>query len=100
MLLRKESGGRCWNVSFALLLFAARQGAPPRSQSPQPPFPYQQREASYTNVADKTMLSGTLTIPAGNGRHPAEMMQSEETFSPQALEIITAWVRARAKLAP
>ena len=36
-----------------------------RPQTPQPPFPYRQKEVSYKNDVDGITVSGTLTIPAG-----------------------------------
>ncbi len=43
-------------------------------QTPKPPFPYQVREALYTNPSDNTTHSGTLTIPSSKGRHPAVLL--------------------------
>jgi uncharacterized protein len=53
-----------------------QQGPPRRPQTPQPPFPYKQREVTYTNSADGTRLVGTLTIPEGTGPHPAAVLVS------------------------
>ncbi len=53
---------------------ASQQTAPKRPQMPAPPFPYTQRVVSYTNSADGTRLDGTLTVPAGGGRHPAVLL--------------------------
>lgn len=47
---------------------------PERPQTPKPPFPYQQREVGYDNPKDGTKLAGTLTLPAGDGPHPAVML--------------------------
>jgi pimeloyl-ACP methyl ester carboxylesterase len=38
-----------------------------RPQMPQPPFPYSQREISFTNPVDNVTIAGTLTIPGGAG---------------------------------
>jgi pimeloyl-ACP methyl ester carboxylesterase len=54
----------------------AQQSPPRRPQTPQPPFPYDQREVTYTNSADGTRLVGTLTIPQGAGPHPAAVLVS------------------------
>jgi uncharacterized protein len=54
----------------------AQQSPPRRPQTPQPPFPYKQREVTYTNSADDTRLVGTLTIPKGAGPHPAAVLVS------------------------
>ncbi len=42
-----------------------------RPQTPKPPFPYEQRELTWTNPKDGTKLAGTLTFPKGGGKHPA-----------------------------
>lgn len=47
---------------------------PPRPQTPAPPFPYQALEVGYDNTADGVHLAGTLTIPEGEGRHPAVLL--------------------------
>lgn len=41
-----------------------------RPQTPKPPFAYTERQAEYAS-ADGTTLAGTLTLPAGAGKHPA-----------------------------
>ncbi len=46
----------------------------PRPQTPKPPFPYTQREVSYTSGIDGVTLAGTLTVPDGAGLHPAVLM--------------------------
>jgi hypothetical protein len=53
-------------IVFSLLFFP--------QQTPKPPFPYQVREALFTNPADQTTHGGTLTIPTGKGRHPAVLL--------------------------
>jgi len=45
-----------------------------RPQTPKPPFPYEQREATYENPSGRTQLAGTLTIPEGQGPHPAVIL--------------------------
>lgn len=47
---------------------------PNRPQNPKPPFPYTQRDVTYTNAKDGTKLAGTLTIPAGKGPFPVAVM--------------------------
>lgn len=47
---------------------------PKRPQEPKPPFPYTQREVSYTNAQDGTKLAATLTLPPGKGPFPAAVM--------------------------
>lgn len=43
----------------------------PRPQDPKKPFPYREEEVAVTNEKAKVRLSGTLTIPEGEGPHPA-----------------------------
>jgi pimeloyl-ACP methyl ester carboxylesterase len=45
-----------------------------RPQHPQPPFPYDVRDVTYTNPIDDTTLAGTLTVPRGEGPHPAALL--------------------------
>lgn len=52
----------------------SEQSTPERPQTPKPPFPYKQREATYTNPADKIQIAGALTLPAGKGPHPAVLL--------------------------
>jgi pimeloyl-ACP methyl ester carboxylesterase len=52
----------------------AKAVGPPRPQTPQPPFPYAQRDVTYENTKDGTKLAGTLTIPTGAGPHPAVLL--------------------------
>lgn len=44
-----------------------------RPQEPRPPFPYREEEVSYESAAG-VRLSGTLTLPAGAGPHPAVLL--------------------------
>ena len=47
-----------------------------RPQRPRPPFPYDVEEVRFDNAADEITLAGTLTIPAGDRRHPAVVLIS------------------------
>jgi len=48
---------------------------PVRPQTPVPPFPYEQVEASYDNPARPGVhLAGTLTVPKGKGPFPAVVL--------------------------
>jgi fermentation-respiration switch protein FrsA (DUF1100 family) len=50
---------------------------PKRPQEPKPPFPYAQREATFTSAAkDKVTLAGTFTLPEGPGPFPAVVLLS------------------------
>ncbi len=48
--------------------------APPRPQEPEPPFPYDAEEVEYT--ARDVKISGTLTLPPGEGKVPAALLIS------------------------
>ncbi|NNK49142.1 MAG: alpha/beta fold hydrolase [Gemmatimonadetes bacterium] len=60
-------------ASFPLLLGRgdAEALAPKRPQEPQPPFPYEALEVGFDNPGAGVRLAGTLTIPVGDGPHPA-----------------------------
>jgi len=63
------------NVAFTMeKLAAGTDPRPSRPQTPQPPFPYSEREVSYVNEIDGTRLAGTLTIPPGAGPFPAALL--------------------------
>ncbi len=50
---------------------------PARPQTPEPPFPYAIEEVEFDNpAAPGVKLAGTLTIPAGDGPHPAVVLIS------------------------
>ncbi|HEX5872452.1 MAG TPA: alpha/beta fold hydrolase [Longimicrobium sp.] len=51
----------------------AAMAAPPRPQEPRRPFPYREETVSYTS-APGVRLAGTLTLPAGDGPHPAVLL--------------------------
>lgn len=42
-----------------------------KPQEPVRPFPYIEKEVSFTNFSDGTILNGTLTIPCDTKKHPA-----------------------------
>ena len=46
-----------------------------RPQEPTPPFPYEEREVEITHP-DGHALAGTITVPAGDGPHPAVVLIS------------------------
>ncbi len=46
----------------------------PRPQNPVKPYPYREEEVGYDNQAQKVHLSGTLTIPKAEGKHPAVVL--------------------------
>ncbi len=47
-----------------------------RPQDPQPPFDYRIEEVSFVNEKEGNTLTGTLTIPAGEGPFPALVLVS------------------------
>lgn len=47
---------------------------PNRPQEPKPPFPYLIEEVTFPGAAQGTVLSGTMTIPAGGGKRPAVIL--------------------------
>ncbi len=47
-----------------------------RPQTPVPPYPYREEEVSYESLAPGIRLTGTLTIPPGNGPFPAIILIS------------------------
>jgi len=47
---------------------------PPRPQTPEPPYPYQERHATWPVPEDGVTLAGTLTLPEGEGPHPAVVL--------------------------
>jgi len=74
-------------------------------QTPLPPFPYLEREASYTSK-DGTKLSGTLTLPKSAGKHPAVLLitgtgeqDRDETLSGHKLFLVIADHLTRAGIA-
>ncbi len=50
--------------------------APERPQEPQPPLPYESVDVQIDNDEAAVRLAGTLTIPAGQGPHPAVVLIS------------------------
>lgn len=47
-----------------------------RPQEPQPPYPYEIREVTFINRHDSIQLTGTLTLPEGEGPFPAVILIS------------------------
>ena len=61
---------------------------PDRPQTPEPPFPYNEREVIYTNDAEDTRLAGTLTVPPGSGPFPAALLISGSGAQNRDAEIL------------
>lgn len=47
-----------------------------RPQEPQPPFPYEAEDVRFPGGAEGVTLAGTLTMPEGEGPHPAVVLLS------------------------
>jgi len=50
--------------------------APVRPQEPKPPFPYEAVDVTFENPEAGIRLAGTLTVPPGEGPHPAVVLIS------------------------
>jgi pimeloyl-ACP methyl ester carboxylesterase len=64
---------------MSLPLIVRRSAKPPalvRPQTPVPPYPYREEDVSYESLAPGIRLTGTLTIPPGNGPFPAIILIS------------------------
>ncbi len=77
----EEGGARCagelrqGGLEFPLVL--SRIDPPPpvrRPQTPKPPFPYGVEEARYENEEAEVTITGTLTVPEGEGPFPAALL--------------------------
>lgn len=66
------------SVSLTLTPVKER-AAPPRPQHPEPPYPYATEEVTFRNATDSVALAGTLTLPRGEGPHPAVVLLSGST---------------------
>ena len=53
---------------------AEADSGPVRPQHPEPPFPYEVRDVTYETPGEGNTLAGTLTVPAGDGPHPAALL--------------------------
>ena len=68
-----EQGG----YDFPLVLEKVEEVTkPPRPQEPDPPYPYDEEEVTYTNEEAGVTLAGTLTLPRSPGPHPAVILIS------------------------
>ncbi|MFQ5743539.1 MAG: alpha/beta hydrolase family protein [Acidobacteriota bacterium] len=71
-----EQGGQKFPIHMERMEKGEAAVGPELLQRPRPPYPYQQRQVSYSNPADGTRLAGTLTIPGGQGPYPAVLLIS------------------------
>ncbi len=71
-----------------------------RPQTPQPPYPYQVEEVTFTNSKANINLAGTLTIPEGKGKFPAVILisgsgpqnRNEELYHHQPFKVIADYL--------
>ncbi|WP_428150965.1 alpha/beta hydrolase family protein [Brevundimonas sp.] len=81
----RSADGETWtgawsqgSASLPLILTRAAAGAEPagpaRPQTPVPPFPYAAEDVTFRNDGAGITLSGTLTVPEGEGPFPAAVL--------------------------
>jgi fermentation-respiration switch protein FrsA (DUF1100 family) len=63
-------------MSFPLALEPSDDAAPARPQEPEAPFPYEAVDVRFDSEAEGVTLAGTLTLPPGDGPHPAAVLVS------------------------
>ena len=63
-------------ASLPLILEPSEDAGPNRPQEPEPPYPYEATDVSFESAATGVSLAGTLTLPPGNGPHPAVVLVS------------------------
>ena len=72
-----SQGGAALPLRFAREAGAARGGVlGARPQTPRPPYPYRSEEVAFDSSGGRAHLAGTLTLPEGNGPHPAILLIS------------------------
>ncbi len=69
-----RQAGQTFPLELQRLEKGERADVLPRPQHPKPPFPYEAREIAFENADAGVMLAGTLTIPEGQGPHPAVIL--------------------------
>jgi len=73
----KTIRGHLHQGGMALVLDLERKGPPPRKrrpQTPQGPFPYRAEDVEYRNAEAGIQLTGTLTMPEGEGPFAAALL--------------------------
>ncbi len=68
-----------WNqggMSFPLVLEPSEDTGPARPQEPEEPYPYEAVDVRFDSEAEGVTLAGTLTLPPGDGPHPAVVLIS------------------------
>lgn len=61
-------------MQFPLNMERGEAPAPPRPQTPKPPFDYVVEDVVYTNADKSVTLGGTITRPNGTGKYPAVIL--------------------------
>ncbi|MDO6389970.1 alpha/beta fold hydrolase [Pontibacter sp. BT731] len=61
-------------MAFPLSLAKGEPTEAKRPQMPAKPYPFQEQEVTVENKAAGITLAGTLSIPAGKGKHPAVIL--------------------------
>ena len=69
-----KQGGSTWPLVFRRTDKAVSLAPPKRPQNPKRPYPYAEEEVVVENKAAGVTLAGTLTLPAGDGPHPAVVL--------------------------
>lgn len=62
------------SISGLAVMLVCLHAQPKRPQTPQAPFPYDSQEIRVRSLAPGVMLACTLTIPQGEGPHPAMVL--------------------------
>lgn len=84
-------------MSLPLNLIKTEKSRKVRPQDPQPPFNYRAEEVSFTNEKEGNTLTGTLTIPEGDGPFPAVVLVSgsgQENRDEELMDHRPFWVIA------
>ena len=88
-----------YGTSFPLVLTPAEIEPVKRPQTPQPPFPYTEREVRFESRAAGVTLNGTLTLPTHTPRAAVILVtgsglqnRNEELFSHQPFAVIADYL--------
>jgi len=66
-----HQSGRSMDCTVAL---GDKPAGPKRPQNPEPPFPYDTEDVTFSNAEGGAILAGTLTIPRGDGPFPGVVL--------------------------
>lgn len=89
--------------TFPLVLTRGPEEQAQRPQEPQAPFPYLSEDVSFAASEDRVVLAGTLTVPEGDGPHPAAVLVSgsgpqnrdEEVFGHRPFLVLADYLTRR-----